>query len=389
MAQLRKPIPQPSLLRQLNERAIFETLLRTGSASRSDLIRALGVSAPTVHKAVASLLEAGLVEEIGFDTSKNLGRPGKVYRVASRSVQVLGIALDPRQTSVVSAGLNGTIDTASAIQFKTPTSYPTLISSLEQHVKSLATGSTQTIGIGISTPGELDFENQRILLSPNLHLTDGKSLSADLRERTGINAVMYHETTGTCLAEWSHGAAKGLQHFVMIGVYEGFGTSIVADGRVLHGRDGMAGELGHITVDLHGEQCGCGNRGCIETLATDQAFARRVNRRIGGEKSIEQIIDEVRRGELDVRQELDETLEYLAVGAAAAINVFNPQAILLCSRMFDADTDGWERLCEMIRKRGLKPLTENCALLRAAGDTRSGAIASIIHHITGSIGPAL
>ncbi len=389
MAQLRKLSPQPSLLRQLNERAIFETLLRSGSASRSDLIRTLGVSAPTVHKAVASLLEAGLVEEVGFDTTKNLGRPGKVYRVASRSVQVLGIALDPRQTSVVSAGLDGTIDSSSCIQFRTPNNYASLISSLERHVRSLATGTVQTIGIGISTPGELDFANQRILLSPNLHITDGKSLSADLRERTGINAVMYHETTGTCLSEWSHGAARGLQHFVMIGVYEGFGTSIVADGRLLHGRDGMAGELGHITVDIHGQQCGCGNRGCIETVATDQAFAKRVSQRVGEPKSIEQIIDEASRGILNVRRELNETFDYLAIGAAAAINVFNPQAVLLCSRMFDADPDGFDRLRDMIRARTLRPMAENCSIVRAQGDTRLGAVASIIHHITGSIGPSL
>lgn len=389
MAQLKKLSPQPSLLRQLNERAIFETLLRSGSASRSDLIRTLGVSAPTVHKAVASLLEAGLVEEVGFDTSKNLGRPGKVYRVASRSVQVLGIALDVRQTCVVSAGLDGAIDESSIIRFKTPATYSGLISSLERHVRSLATGTVQTIGIGISTPGELDFANQRILLSPNLHITDGKSLSGDLRDRTGINAVMYHETTGTCLSEWSHGAARGLQHFVMIGVYEGFGTSIVIDGRLLQGRDGMAGELGHVTVDPHGERCGCGNRGCIETVATDQAFARRVSRRVGKARSVEQIVEAARSGELDVRREVDETFEYLAIGAAAAINLFNPQAVLLCSRMFDADPEGLDRLRAMIRSRALRPSGESCTIVRALGDTRSGAVASIIHHITGAIGPVL
>src|SRR5687767_3267851 len=104
MADVRKLSPQPSLLRRLNERAIFELLLRSGTASRAELIRSLGVTAPTVHKAVASLVEAGLVEEVGFDTTKNLGRPGMVYRVASRSVQVLGVALDVRQTSIVSAG---------------------------------------------------------------------------------------------------------------------------------------------------------------------------------------------------------------------------------------------------------------------------------------------
>lgn len=388
MVPFRKNSAQPSLLRQLNERAIFETLLRDGSASRSDLIRSLGVSAPTVHKAVASLLEAGLVEEVGFDTSQTLGRPGKVYRVASRNVQVLGIALDVRQTTVVSAGLNGTLDPNLSIRFKTPSSYAALLASLERHIRSLATGNVQTIGIGISTPGELDFANQRILLSPNLHITDGKSLSGDLRERTGINSIMYHETTGTCLSEWSHGAAKGLDHFVMIGVYEGFGTSIVCDGRLLQGRDGMAGELGHITVDIHGEPCGCGNRGCIETVATDQAFARRVSKRLGVEKSVEQIIEEARSGGINVRRELNETFDYLAVGAAAAINLFNPQAILLCSRLFDLEPDALDRLRSMIYARSLKPFAEKCPVIRAEGDTARGAVASIIHHITGSIGPS-
>lgn len=388
MVPSRKNSAQPSLLRQLNERAIFESLLRNGSASRSDLIRTLGVSAPTVHKAVASLLDAGLVEEVGFDTSQTLGRPGKVYRVASRNVQVLGIALDVRQTTVVSAGLNGTLDPNLSIRFKTPSTYSGLLSTLERHVRSLATGNVQTIGIGISTPGELDFANQRILLSPNLHITDGKSLSSDLREHTGINSVMYHETTGTCLSEWSHGAAKGLNHFVMIGVYEGFGTSIVCDGRLLQGRDGMAGELGHITVDIHGEPCGCGNRGCIETVATDQAFARRVSKRLGSERSIEQIIEDAKSGRINVNRELNETFDYLAVGAAAAINVFNPQAILLCSRMLDLMPDALDRLREMIYARTLKPLAEQCPIIRAEGDTARGAVASIIHHITGSIGPS-
>ena len=100
-------------------------------------------------------------------------------------------------------------------------------------------------------------------------------------------------------------------------------------------------------------------------------------------------MEEARAGRLDIERELRETFEYLAIGAAAAINLFNPQAILLCSRMFDATADGFDRLGEMIRRRSLKPLGDRCAIVRAQGDTSRGAIASIIHHITGSIGPSL
>lgn len=389
MVDANKVSPQPSLLRRLNERAIFELLLRAGTASRADLIKSLGVTAPTVHKAVARLVDAGLVEEVGFDTTKNLGRPGMVYRVASKTVQVLGIALDPRETSVVAAGLDGNLDESTAVRFKTPGTYAALIDTLQSQIQGFARPEAQIIGIGISTPGELDVKNQRVLLSPNLHITDGRSLSKDLRERTGIDAVMYHETVGTCLAEWAHGAGRGLRNFVMIGVYEGFGASVVCDGRLLHGRDGMAGELGHITVDIHGEQCGCGNRGCIETVATDQAFARRVSHRLGRQMSVEQIIEQARAGTLNVRRELNETFDYLAVGAAAAINIFNPEAVLLCSRMFDAEPDAIDRLRSMIESRALRPLRERCQIVRAEGDTRRGAIASIIHSISGSIGPEL
>lgn len=389
MPAARKLFTQPSLLRRLNERAIFEHLLRVEMASRTDLIRSLGVTAPTVHKAVASLLDAGLLEEVGFDTTKNTGRPGMVYRVASRSVQVLGIALDVRQTSILTAGLDGVIDDAAVEHFDTPATYPELLDAVASRVQRLLERDVQTIGIGISTPGEINATSQRILFSPNLHITDGQSLSADLTARTGIDAVMYHESTGTCLAEWSHGAARGLRNFVMIGVYEGFGTSVVLDGRLLLGRDGMGSELGHVTVEPEGERCGCGNRGCIETVATDQAFARRVSARLKKKLSIEEIIRRVQAGTLDVDAELEETLKYLAIGVAASINLFHPEAVLICSRLFDADEDALGRLTKMTQDRVLRPLRADCKLVRAEGDVRRGAIASIIHHITGSIGPAM
>ncbi|MGN6505910.1 MAG: ROK family protein [Tepidisphaeraceae bacterium] len=373
----------------MNERAIFEVLLRDGVASRSELMRGLGVTAPTIHKAVASLLAAGLVEEVGVDVTNRAGRPSMVYRVATTEVQVVGVALDVRQTSVVTAGLDGQLHPDSLIQFKTPATYKELVQMLATCIGERTGSGVKTLGIGISVPGEVDVDAQRVLLSPNLHITDGKSLSADLHERTGFRAVMYPETIGTCLAEWSHGAARGFSDFVMIGVYEGYGASIVSDGRLLRSRNGIGSEMGHVTVDIHGERCGCGNRGCIETVATDQAFARRVSNRVDKRLSVEKIVSLVQAGMLDVRAELDETLSYLAIGAGAAINIFNPQAVLLCSRMFDVDAHAFDRLLPMIHSRTLKPLREKCRIIRAEGDTRRGAIASIVRHITGNICPPL
>ena len=124
-------------------------------------------------------------------------------------------------------------------------------------------------------------------------------------------------------------AYAGMNDFVMIGVYEGYGVRSSRGGKLLLGKDMMAGELGHVTVDLNGQKCGCGNTGCLETVATDPAFARAAAPSWvhDGDREIVQLS---RDGKIDVTEPLDRTLEYLGVGIAAAINIFNPQAVLVC-----------------------------------------------------------
>ncbi len=385
---------RPALLRRLNERAVFEVVRDHGPITRAELTRQSGITAPTASKVVGKLLQAGFLEEVNPDgeitaTSK-AGRPSKVYRLASASVQVLGATIDVRRCSVVCSGLDGKIKPGNLLEFPTPATYAKLIDALaERAQRFMRRRPVTTLGLGISTPGEIDFRQQRVLLSPNLHITDGQSPALDLRRKLGVETVMFHETVGTCLAEHAYGAAKGLSDFAMVGVYEGFGVSTVSGGRLIHGHEHMAGEMGHVTVDLDGEKCGCGNTGCLETVATDAAFARAVSRRLGKKLEVEEIVTRANAGQLDAGPELSRTLEYLGVGIAALINIFNPEAVLVCARMLDASPDAFEQLEEVVRRRALAPLLRNCRLVRAEGDTRQGAIASIIHHLTHALGPVL
>jgi N-acetylglucosamine repressor len=149
----------------------------------------------------------------------------------------------------------------------------------------------------------------------------------------------------------------------------------------------MAGELGHITVDRNGALCGCGNSGCLETVATDASFVRAISHRLHQTLSIDEIIRMIREEKLDVSRELNETLDYLAIGISAAINIFNPEAVLVCAAMLDATPDALEQLNERVTARTLRPLMRNCRILRAKGDNRQGAVASIIHHLTNALAP--
>jgi N-acetylglucosamine repressor len=400
---------RPALLRQLNERAVFEVVRRSGPITRAELTRQSGITAPTASKVVGKLLEAGFLEEVdgnghdedhagerpsasastGAANAIRAGRPSKVYRLATSSVQVLGATIDVRRCSVLASGLDGHIQPEHVLEFATPATYVKLIDALAERARALLRRPVTTLGLGISTPGEVDVKNQRVLLSPNLHITDGQSPARDLHERLGIETVMFHETVGTCLAEHAYGAARGLSDFVMVGVYEGFGVSMVSGGRLIQGHEHMAGEMGHVTIDLNGQRCGCGNHGCLETVATDAAFARAISRRLGRRMEVEETIALAREGKLDAQSELSRTLEYLGVGVAALVNIFNPEAVLVCARMLDASPDAFDELKGIVQRRALAPLLRNCRLVRAEGNTRQGAIASIIHHLTHALGPVL
>jgi N-acetylglucosamine repressor len=330
-----------------------------------------------------------LLEEIDGPPAVGAGRPAKAYRVARNKVLLLGAWLDTLRCGVARGSLDGSIDGEHIERFPTPKTYAELINTLAERARKLITPNVTTLGMGISTPGAVDVPNQRVVFSPNMHLLDGKSPSRDLAKRLGIEVVLFHDTTAACLAEQQYGVARDFSDFVQIGILQGFGVSVVTNGRLLEGRQGLAGELGHVTVDLNGPLCGCGNRGCLETLATEAAMARRISKRLRRPIEMPEVIELVKSGELQIEKELNETLKYLAVGVGAAINIFNPAAVVLSSRIWDLDPTALDRVKELAATHALAANMKDCQILKPARPPWSPPIAGMIYHLTNSIGPNL
>jgi len=161
-----------SLLRRINERRLLELIQQLGSSSRAGLTRASGMTAPTVSKAVDSLLKRGLLEELE-PIDQVLGRPGRLVRMASDSAVVLGVVIDASSCCVVATGLDGNVTEANTERLQTPDTYASLLDSLEAHCRHMMAGATGTIrGICVSVPGLVNERLQEIVFSPNLHLTN-------------------------------------------------------------------------------------------------------------------------------------------------------------------------------------------------------------------------
>ena len=372
----------------MNERRILETVQAHGGLSRAELVRLTGISPPTVSKLVRSLLAAHLLEE-GEAPGAVLGRPAKVLRPANQAARVLGEVVDIRECSIAATGLDGRLQVQRILRFATPEQLRRPPGSHRQTrpATHASPGKGRHAGSGLTAPGLIDRQQQQVLFSANLHQLDGHFLAGDLQARLGLRTILLHETDALCLGE--RALRPGPRH------------GRLRPGRChrrtrrggdepwpgLAGHRGLAGEIGHITIDPQGRRCGCGNIGCLETVASDLALASLISEKIGKTLSFARAFALVRSGQVRADAEIDRTIQYLAIGIAAIVNIFNPAAVLVQARMFDVREGIFEQLLELVHRRALSPVLADCKIMRASGSKLQSAVAGIIHHLTSVLGP--
>jgi N-acetylglucosamine repressor len=379
---------RPNLLRRMNERRLLETVQAHGGLSRAELVRLTGISPPTVSKLVRSLLAARLLEE-GDAPGDAVGRPARVLRPANLAARVLGAVIDIRECSIAATGLDGRLQADRSVHFATPERYETLLDAIVKHARRIMPRreKTATMALGLTAPGLIDRQRQQVLFSANLHQLDGRFLARDLEERLELRTILLHETDALCLGERGFGQARGMDDFALIDATGGLGAAVMSHGQVLAGHRGLAGEIGHITVDTSGRRCGCGNIGCLETVASDMALAGMISEKIGKSPGIAKTFELVRSGQVRADAEIDRTIEYLAIGVAAIANIFNPAAVFIHAGMFDLREGLFEQLLKIVRRRALSPVLADCQIMRASGSKLQSAVAGIIHHLTAVLGP--
>jgi len=150
------------------------------------------------------------------------------------------------------------------------------------------------------------------------------------------------------LGEQWRGAGKGIASMILLTLGTGVGGGIVLDGRIWHGADGMAGEVGHMTIVPDGRQCGCGNTGCLEMYASSRGIVMSYGERTGssGEHTSEQVYRAAQNGDAAALEVLEEMGRYLGIGIANLINIFNPEMVVLGGRV----RDGWPLFIEATRR---------------------------------------
>ncbi len=202
-----------------------------------------------------------------------------------------------------------------------------------------AADQLQVVAVGVGVPGPVDPWTGIVKTPPNLPAWHNLRLKEVVERELGLPCYVGNDANLAALGEYRYGAGQGLQHMVYLTLSTGIGGGIITDGRLLVGATGLAGELGHISVDLRGPRCGCGNLGCVEALASGSAIARRaVDAMEHGEASAlrgrrpvtsERVFDAAQAGDALSRRIIQEAAEALGVGIVNMVHTFNPQRVVL------------------------------------------------------------
>ena len=175
---------QPQLLSRINEALVLRAIRQNGPSTRGELSQHMGVTFPTVAKAVGSLIDARLLEEFD-DVVSGPGRPAKRLRLSKERAQVVGLTIDVQSCEIAAAGFDGVLRDGSNETFATPRSYEELLDTVVEKIQSLDGGGMSILSVGISVVGLVDYRRQEIRLAASLPFLNRKQLGRDLSRRIG------------------------------------------------------------------------------------------------------------------------------------------------------------------------------------------------------------
>lgn len=242
---------------------------------------------------------------------------------------------------------------------------PIAKSSLEELVQQLERASRGLVGkegaraVGIGIPGIVEQHTARVRHAPNVPVLNGFALAEELKKRTGLQAYMENDANAAALAEAWRGAGRGSQDQLFVTLGTGIGGGVILGGRIWSGKSGYAGEVGHIQVDPQGALCGCGSRGCVETIAGIGGWVRRAEAGLNqGESALRgcaldpaAIVEAARAGDALALEVVAGTARALGVAIGAVLNLLNLDRVVVGGGVSGAGDFLLGRIVDEVRAR--------------------------------------
>lgn len=331
--------------RDVNRDIVLELIRAHHPVARADLSRLSGLQPSTVSLIVEQLLEEKWIEE-GAVARRPRGRRPTLLALNNQLV-ILVVDLRPLQAILAVVDLNGRFLTRETVPLVTDPERA--VGKIIERMLDMQSRHSHKIfeGIGISLPGRVNPESQRLILAPNLKWSD-YDVKSVIEKGLQLQVELDNAANACLLSELWFGRMDGVRNAVLITISEGVGGAILANGQIIVGRNGLAGEFGHIPIDPSGPLCGCGQRGCWEVFASSNA-ALRYYEELSPSKPVATIQELLRlseEGDEQAIQAITRQARHLGRGLRLITAALSPEVILITGDL----TLSWERFGPIVRE---------------------------------------
>jgi glucokinase len=261
---------------------------------------------------------------------------------------VNAIGVDVGGTKIAAGVISSEGEIQSEVRYPTANAREPLLSTITAAIADVRAGF-DVGGVCLAVPGFILARDNKILSAANLEAIEGIPLKDELGARTGLRVTVENDANAAAWGEFRFGAGRDVEDLILVTLGTGVGGGVISRGVLLRGARGTGGELGHVTVKPAGPRCGCGNRGCLEALASGTAIARRAQKvaterpdsllgRLAEERapSGEDVLELARKGDQVSVRVLREAGMWLGVGLATFVNIFDPEVIAIGGGLSEA-----------------------------------------------------
>ena len=351
---------------------MLQALLRYPARSRADLGRSLGLSRATVTALLNELELAGMVEQQRHDVDEErppaIGRPPLQVSLAPSAAYAVGLDFGHRHVRSAVCDLGGRIIADQWASNNTDMD-PGSTFDLAQQLTTAALADAgvlpaHVVGAGAGLAAPVDAATGLVHAEGILPGWDGINPAAELEQRLGMDVQIVKDANAGAMGEHLFGVGRGVSDMVYLQLSGGVGLGLILNGESYGGVTGVAGEVGHTPIVEDGLICRCGNRGCLETVATSHAVSDLLGRSRGETMTFARVLQLLQDGDRGARRAVVDTGAAVGRSVAGIVNLINPELVIIGGELAAAGETLLEPIREAVERRSVPPAANAVRVVR-------------------------
>lgn len=354
---------------EMNQSLVLKLLQRNNLCSRVELSKLTGLTQASITKIVSALMERDLVAEVGLISGK-CGRRSIGLQLNAEKFHVIAVKFERKSFSVGVFDLGGKLCENQKYAIEMEESPQDVLNAMKREIQNRLDAHSDIVAIGMAVPGPYLRQEGKIALMTEFPKWDQVSFRDEFTHSFSVPFYIEHDANAGALANWWFGSYhKEMKVLVHMLASEGIGAGIITEEGLLLGHQGAAGEIGHISINVNGERCECGNRGCLELYCSAIALQKKARSEVAShpesllakyeELKYTDIFDAMKAGDKLATELVHEAARCLGYGVVNLVNAYNPNIVVISDIMTQGGPQVLEWIRETVQDRVVPQLFEN------------------------------